>query len=308
MSLVERMQRRVSAAVIGTVCAGALVSVFAQGAEKSVPATTKPSEPVASVGTLVAEAGAEDGGPSLFSGGVDYSVTTDFADELKPRLFTHRITPSVGYEIKDWFNVGVETTYFFKSVGNAVSRYPEDSGLSSVTPSISRGNLLKLPNVLGGEHDLSAAVFGDIPFSEEARIEGYYGAVGAGPRLRSKFWDGILTITNRVNYNFIFNRYSFSPVSFDPSAEGSYGYTLGLSVKIIGGLRAGVGFGARRTRYVDGFHDFSYQNTQTLSFAWKGWSASIEHKNGGYTDDEKVELWYVDRYRRLVTGTIGYAF
>lgn len=151
-------------------------------------------------------------------------------------------------------------------------------------------------------------VLGDIPANQEARIEGYRGSIGVSPALSSNYFDGLLIIKNRLNYSLIFNRYDYSPTTFDRSATANYGYDLGASVRVIGGLRVGAGLGIRRTRYTDGFHDFSYKNTQTISYTLKSWSLAVKHTNGGYTDDGRVDFWYVDKYRRLVSALLGYEF
>lgn len=237
---------------------------------------------------------------------LEYMATTDLADEVRPRIFRHDVMATASYDVKDWFTTGVEVDYFFKTVGGAYSRYREDSGVYSVTPFVTK-KVYEFKG-LGGNHKIIGMLHGDIPTNEEARIEGYTGSVGAMPMLISTYFDGLISIKNRLMYNHLFNRYSYNPTTFEPASTDSYGYDIGSSVRVIGGLRAGVGFGLRRTRYADRFHDFSYKNTQTLSYAWSSWSFAVKHTNGGYTEDGHVELWYRDQYRRMFSGIIGYEF
>ena len=239
-----------------------------------------------------------------YSFGAEYMASTDLAEELKPRLYRHDVSAYVGYDFKDIVSLNVGTNYYFKTVGGSYSKFREDSGISSVSPRLSRPIFENL-EFLGGKHTISGLVIGDIATNEDSRIEGYYGAVLAGPTMVSRYLGEILRLRTRLTYGFIFNRYEFSPTTFDPSAKNSYGADISTSVKIVAGLRAGIGVGTRRTIYSDGFDDFTFKNTQSLSYSWNAFTVSAIHTNGGYTDDGRAELWYVDRYRRIFSGTLA---
>ena len=288
-------------ALAALAAAAFLLPVARALAEESTPAAD------AAAGTTTAAVSPAEEAEKPWAIATEYSTSTDFADELKPRIFSHTVSVDASYEIKDWFGVSVGTGFFFKTIGGAISKFPEDSGINSVDVALSRV-LTKPVAILGGKHTLAAAVFSSFPFSDDARLEGFYGSVGVGPMLTSKFFDGVLSVKNKANYSFIFNRYDYSPISQEANSTNSYGYSISGSVRVIGGLKVGAGFGMRRSRYTDGFHDFSYNNTQSISYLWKHWSAAISHSNGGYTEDGNVELWYIDKYRRVISGSLGYEF
>jgi hypothetical protein len=242
-----------------------------------------------------------------YSFGAEYMASSDFAEQLKPRLVRHDMSAYFGYDFRDIVSASVGTNYFFKTVGGSYSKFREDSGISSVSPRLTRAIFPNL-EFLGGKHSISAMASGDIPFDEDSRIDGYKGAVVFGPSMVSRYFGDILRIRSRLSYGFIFNRYRFSPTSFDATAKNNYGANFSTSVKIIAGLRAGIGVGARRTIYSDGFDEFSFNNTQSLSYSWSSITATLMHTNGGYTDDGRAQLWYVDRYRRIFSGSLAYDF
>lgn len=245
---------------------------------------------------------------SPFGASVGYSISTDFAEELEPRLYRHNVSVGASYKVKDYFSLSFSTGYFFKTLDSSISDYEEDSGISHVSLGISRGLSKKLGRFAGAEHSVSAGLSGSIPMMEDDRIEGARGSVGIGPSLSSKFFDGLFSLSNRVYYRFIFNKFDFSPISNNPTSNAAYGWSIGSSIPIVGKLSAGLGFGMRRTRYTDGFHSFSYSNSQSLNYSLGSLSMSVSHSNGGYTDDGKVEFWYIDKYRRLVSANVGYSF
>ncbi len=243
-----------------------------------------------------------------FGASVGYSISTDFAEKLEPRLYQHKVAVDASYKFRDYFSMSFSTGYFFKTLSSSISGYEEDSGISHISLGISRNFSRKLGKFVGAEHSISAGASGSLPMMEEDRIEGAHGSVELAPKLNSKFFDRLFSISNRVYYQFIFNKFDFSPVSNEPTANGAYGWTVDSSIPIVGELSAGLGFGIRRTRYSDGFHSFSYSNSQSLSYSLGSLSMSVSHSNGGYTDDGTVELWYVDKYRRLVKATLAYSF
>ncbi len=245
---------------------------------------------------------------SPFGASVGYSISTNFAEELKPRLYRHNVSVGASYKVKDYFSLSFSTGYFFRSLDNSISKFEEDSGISNISFGISRGISQPLGKFAGAEHKISAGVSGSLPMMEDDRIEGSRGSIGIGPRVSSKFFDGLFSVSNRVYYRFIFNKFEFSPISNNPTAQAAYGYSLGASVPIIGKLSAGLGFGMRRTRFTDGFRSFSYSNSQSLSYSLGKMSMSVSHSNGGFTGDGNVELWYIDKYRRLMSASLGYSF
>jgi hypothetical protein len=62
------------------------------------------------------------------------------------------------------------------------------------------------------------------------------------------------------------------------------------------------------TRYLDGFTGYSYNNTLSLAKSWEKMTVAFSYENGGFTDNGEVNMWYVDRYRRLMFLSANYAF
>lgn len=245
---------------------------------------------------------------SSFGVELGYSVSTDFAEELSPRLYRHNLQLGLGYDIKDWFVVYGETGYFFKTLGTSISDFDEDSGISHISLGLSRTLVPSLGRFAGADHSLRLSLDSSLPLTEEDRIEGSLGSIAIAPSIGSNFFDGLFTIKNSFFYQLIFNRFDFSPVSNEPNARAAYGWSVGASVPIYGKLAIGAGFGMRKLRFVDSFESFSYKNSQSISYSFGALSAAVSHENGGYTEDDTIELLYVDKYRRLVKASLTYTF
>lgn len=292
------------------ICLGLLLAPLAATAADGAAASSATPAPAAGQAAAQSEAAApaEEKPASPWGFGLGYGVSTDLAEELQPRLLEHSMDASISYEWKNVVSLSTGLGYSFVTVGKSFSRYPEDSGLSYGSISASR-ELKKEPwHFLGAEHTPSMGLSVHLPLSETAQIEGYQGNAGLSLSMGSKFFDGLFSLSNGVSYSRTWSRFDFSPTTFEPNVESSYGYKAGIGFKIIGKLSAGAGFSMKRSVFTDGFKNLSFGNSQSLSYSIGKLSMSVSHSNGGHTDKEKVQLWFVDKYRRLVSFDLGMSF
>ena len=243
-----------------------------------------------------------------FGASVGYNVSSNFADELEPRLYRHKVSGSGSWKIRNLFDVSVGVGYFYKSLGSSISRFPEDSGLDSVNIGISQGLKQDLGHFLGTDHSAGLGVSTSFPMDEESQIEGYQSTLSFKGGVKSAFFDKLFTVKNSLRYNRIFNKFDFSPTDQTPTTKSSWGFGTGVSFPIWKGISGGFGFSARKSQKTDDSEGFNYNNRQSLTYSYKKASLTISHVNGGFVDDGNVDLWFVDKYRRLVSASLGMSF
>ncbi|NJL25727.1 MAG: hypothetical protein HC902_11505 [Calothrix sp. SM1_5_4] len=59
---------------------------------------------------------------------------------------------------------------------------------------------------------------------------------------------------------------------------------------------------------MDGFLGYSYSDRFSLENTWRNVSLALTYTNGGFTDDGRVSLWFIDQYRRILMLAMNYAF
>jgi hypothetical protein len=79
-------------------------------------------------------------------------------------------------------------------------------------------------------------------------------------------------------------------------------------VNIVGGLSVSVGTGVKLSRKLDSSTEYAYNNSQSISYTWGAFTGEVSHTNGGFTREGDLSLWYVDKYRRIMTGSLTYSF
>ena len=88
----------------------------------------------------------------------------------------------------------------------------------------------------------------------------------------------------------------------------SYFYEIGNTLVFNPRWSMEVGFGVKSTRYLDGFRGYAYGTTVAVDYTKGKWTGEFQYENGGYTEDGRVDLWYIDQYRRLVSASVAYNF
>ena len=279
----------------------ASLAVLSARAEEAAPA------PATAVGTTTAEAPAAEAKPSRFSAAAEYMATTDLADELEPRVFEHSLEATLGYDLGKGFSVFGVGTLYYQSVGRSI--LVEDSENPIYWEALfGVAKKFELGRALGAEHGLKLTAKNSLPVSDDNRYEAVRSIPGAGVALSSAFFDSRVTLVNSLSYHYIVHTYYFSPVSGNVNTRDGTFYLGSVAVNIWGGLSGTVGTGVKLSRKVDGSNDYAYNNFQTLAYSFGELGLSVTHENGGFTREGDVSLWYVDQYRRIVSGSVSYSF
>jgi hypothetical protein len=154
-------------------------------------------------------------------------------------------------------------------------------------------------------YDINASA---TPLIDQAsRFEGYKGILGVGAGFTMKFFDKIYTQGHSISASGMLNTFEYN-TDQSPNPDYFYTYKFINGVKVFTNYSLTYSFGARMTRYLDGFLGYKYSNTLAVSRTWTDWRVSLSYENGGFTDDGTISMWYVDQYRRLITMGVRYTF
>lgn len=245
--------------------------------------------------------------PSPLNMQLSYEIETDLADELEPRIYEHQFSLTGKYDLGRGFSVLGKADFFYQSLGRSVVvEDSDDSMYWDFEAAVAKQ--WELGRALGGKHTGKVALRNIFPVSESNRYEGIRAIPGASAALVSDYFDSAVSVVNSVTYRYTVHTYLYSPVSGKLNSKDSLAYLLSGTVNIIGGLSATVGTGVKFARKHDDSVDYAYNNFQTLAYSFGDLSLSLTHENGGFTREGNISLWYIDRYRRLVSGAVSYAF
>jgi len=248
---------------------------------------------------------------SLWGATAGYMLTSDYADERSPRLYENKVFLFLSgkflpYQITTTLKGGIT----FNTLGNSIYEENPDSNGFHVTDTIlvftKTLELAKANPHFIGSHQLTPMLFNIFPTSDSSRYAGYRASPGAQAILSSTFWDGYYNLKNGVNIIKVFNTYSHNPATHNPSPslmsvfEQDHTFKLGL------GFSVGAGFSFKYSKDESGNTNTTFENTASLEYAYKAFGASLVYSGGDHTTNDKVELWYVDNTRKILTLVLTY--
>lgn len=231
-----------------------------------------------------------------------YSVATDVLSQWTPRQYDHSLELAASYVLKNWveLSAGIHVNYF--SLGTEIPDNGDNPVLGSgFTVGASRKD--KLSGRLTLEYGLDT----ELPMSGQAQIEGLRAITEASSALNIKVYKDIYSITPELEGDYIFNTYDKSPTTLEPLPWMTGTARLKNSVKIISQLRTFFTLGIKATRTTDGTETlYNTAGSLGLGYELKKWNFKVSYSSGGYTDDRALDMWFMDRYRQVVSVGVAY--
>lgn len=265
----------------------------------SVTALAKTSE----TSSLSARAQAESNRQIPIS--LQYLTFSDFADNRNPRAYTHSFTAGAEYGLGSNFSISAELGLRAETIGGQIEKGAEQTYDEVISPSTEFA--ISYDRHFLTNHSFGADLHGEPLWDQASRLEGYKGVIGADGRAILRFWDRRYAMGLNLDLSSLINTY---PDRADNSPNPDYFYTMkwSHSFAIWSSLKFSYTFGAKVTRYLDGFIGYSYSEKYGLAYSWQRLTVAGIYTNGGFTDDGEVSLWFVDKYRRIGMLVVSYAF
>jgi hypothetical protein len=233
-----------------------------------------------------------------------YSFASDYNDQRKPRAYNHAIGGSIGYDINPNWSLSAEMGLRYEMVDGQIPKEEQQTYSETLNPSTEFGVAYGEENAF---RSYGLAVHAEPLWTEDARREGHQGLVGAGGMVRINFFNKRYTMTHALDGTSLINSFHYGT---DKKANPDYFwmYKWRNDLKFARTWKLSYSFGAKLTRFLDGFIGYSYNNTTSISNTWKNLTTALSYDNGGFTDDGYVRMWYIDEYRRIARLTMSYSF
>ncbi len=240
-----------------------------------------------------------------WSSSVSWETSSDLAENSSPRAYNHRLIGGLEYRALPEFSLAGLVEMRTLTLNGQIPKGSEQNYEEVFSPLV----------VLSGsyvqkmfeKHSWRAGMNGSLFLDEASRLEGYKGLLGVNGRLHFNFFDGFYTMGHRVGLSYLMNSFEFgSNLAANPSEFLAYSWMN--SFRITDQLRFGISFSARMTRYLDSFVDYNYLTAVSLTQNWEKAYLSLEYENGGFTEEGRVDFWYLNQFRRIVSLSLGATF
>lgn len=270
--------------------------VRVDGKEKSMARKSRPSEQVADEGK-----NDKPKDPLTWAGQVGYSIRTDLADQIEPRLYQHSLSLSYGFQhaptklsLTGILGAGYESA---GEQNSEVLLNENDTELFVNDFSLAGQKAMEGP----WKTNMSLTLSNSFPTSPEAKREGYGSVTTLDFMWSVPVVPKKLSLSAASSVHYIWNRYEYSPATGDLNKQGGWRGILSARWTIWEGWSVGGSIGSQLSRYLDGTNDVTYRNSISTGYSWKRFSVTLATSNGTYLDKEDAYIWFVDEYRRTLS-------
>lgn len=228
----------------------------------------------------------------------NYRVSSDLQDRQSSKVLAHELAVGVRYRLLDnlYAQTAVSANYDSEGSEVLVDGQHAEAYLGDISIGIS-----------SRVEQINWSIDNEFPTSPYSRAEGYNSVTQGSVSYSYRFFDRFHLAPGLLGY-YIWNRYEKSPTTLTTNKMGSLRVHLLLSMKIWQGFSFRVGGGLQTTRYTDGTNEAAARNSIGFGYAWKNLTAGLDFSNGTYADREETQLWFVDKYRRIVSLRLALSF
>lgn len=260
---------------------------------------------ISSVSSFVwAETEADSSESSDFSYRINYGLQSNLADKSE-KLFIHSIGYSMGYSAFSQFSLGANLNVNYRSINTEVikdnGRVFEFSDVSLFLTS----NKISLSQFFNQKSYFQYAVSNKFPLSQQSRHEGFRSIPSVSGDLVFKKY--FYSISGSWSSSYVLNSYKTSVKGGLPNLESSHSLQFKISAKYKAFSASYSYYGGVRTT-TDHSHSGFSGNKVSMNSYYKNILASLSFSNISRIDDQYIDAWFSDPYRRVVQFNIGVVF
>ncbi len=147
-----------------------------------------------------------------------------------------------------------------------------------------------------------------LPTSERSQYDKTLFDLTLSNYLESNQWNRV-SLFYRLTGDYLSNRLRFSVYEGDTlNRDWNFSNIIGLNYLILPGLGVRVSFVTQNTRFLDNSWDMTFGNRISMYGNLFGFQISAGMLNNAYPENDRLLVDYYDKYRRLYSVGIAYAF
>lgn len=244
-----------------------------------------------------------------WGGQLTYGVRTDLADEVTPRVYTHSLGLSYGFQhLPSKISIIGVVAAVYESTGDRGGEILVDEDRAELF--VNDFSLAaQVEWDLGfWKSNLMTTLANEFPTSPDAQREGYGSVTSFEAMWTVPLVGKRLSASAISEIYYVWNSFEYSPATLELNKQGGGRLAGSLRWKIYRGLYVSGSVGSQTSRYLDGTTDVTYRNSVTLGYGWDAFSVFVSTSNGSYLDREEGNIWFIDDYRRTLAMGMGLSF
>lgn len=238
---------------------------------------------------------------------VSYGASYNQIEQVREETVRHRISAAITYSFdKDWSVYGAVAAAH-ESYGNKIYRENDTDPyheLSNLNVGAVYNQMSPLRYISRSSNTINLA----LPVSRESRVDGHVVSVSATNFMQTYSWYDF-SIFNRLNADFLGNTQKFSLFNGDTlNRDWLLSNSFGITYMILKNVGARYSVRIDSVRYLDQSWDLSFGNNVSIFANISGFQIFASFINNSYPENERVDISFYDKYRKIYSAGVVYAF
>lgn len=232
-----------------------------------------------------------------WSVGIDYGVSTNFANENSNRTYENSLEAAFSYSLgqvghgKAGLTIG--SGFLAYADGNNIRKEETNPVWNDVSIALSYGQKLF------GDSKFVVELTENLPTGYESQMEGYKSVVALATSLATPILNDKLTLINTVAFSAIMNSFAESEATLEANAENIALYSFGVSYAIGAGFSVGAKAVAKSVHFTNNENQLRTSTSEFVRYHGANWAASLSYLLGNYDENENYRFLYLDDTRRV---------
>ncbi len=238
---------------------------------------------------------------------VSYAVTYNDLEQVDDKTTRHQVSFAGTYSFdQSWSSYGA-IGFTHESFGSDIVRDNDNDQFHEVSDLNLGVVYTKMAPVSFISRSSNTLNVG-LPVSERARIDKHVANISVTNFMQSYSWNDF-SLFNRLTGNYLWNTQRFSVFENDQmNRDWLISDSFGVTYMITPRWGARWNFRVDMVRYLDSSWNLSFGDNISTFANISGFQLFASMINNSYQENERVDLGYYDKYRRVFLGGVTYAF
>ncbi len=245
---------------------------------------------------------------------VSYSAAYNDLEQVDNKTVGHRVNFAGTYSFDKHWSAYSAVGASHESFGTNIVRDNDNDQFHRIS-NLNLGVVYTKNNPLSFISRSSNTLNVGAPVSERSRIDKHIANISLTNFMQTHNWKKF-SLFNRFTGNFLWNTQRFT--IFDDPQSNSEGdqlnrdwlvsNSLGVTYMILPRLGARFNYRVDMVRLVDGSWNMSFGDNLSIFTNISGFQIFLTTINNSYLENERIDLGYYDKFRRVYLGGVTYAF
>ena len=236
-----------------------------------------------------------------------YSMSYDDLQQENPKTLSHMVSLAGTYSFSKATSAYAALAVTHDSEGNRIVRENDTDQYHGIS-NFNLGLVYTFsPEVMFISRS-SNTINLSLPLSERSQIDKHILSASLVNFMTSGSWNK-LSLFNRLSANYLWNTYKFSIFDNDTlNRDWLVTESLGVNYQVLRAVGIRVSGQASMVRFLDSTWEMSFGNQFAIFSNISGFQVFASMSNHSYPENNRLDLGYYDKFRRIYSMGVTYAF